>query len=109
MNDTHANSTFDYIIIGGGSAGCVLAARLSEDPKVTVALLEAGPIDSSVLIHCPMGLALLAQNGQANWKYDTTPQPGLNGLGLVKSLTLSGPPVPCKASPPRSLCSARLK
>ena len=70
---------FDYIIIGGGSAGCVLAARLSEDPDVTVALLEAGPADSSVLIHCPAGLAVIAKNGQANWKFETVAQPGLNG------------------------------
>jgi choline dehydrogenase-like flavoprotein len=71
--------TFDYLIVGGGSAGCVLAARLSEDPQVRVALLEAGPPDKSVLIHCPAGLAVLAQNGQANWAFETEPQPGLNG------------------------------
>ena len=69
----------DYIIIGGGSAGCVLAARLSEDPTVQVTLLEAGPPDTSVLIHCPAGLAALAKNGQANWAFETVPQPGLNG------------------------------
>lgn len=70
---------FDYIIIGGGSAGCVLAARLTEDPDITVALLEAGPSDSSVLIHCPAGLAVMAKIGQSNWQFDTVPQPGLNG------------------------------
>ena len=70
---------FDYIIVGGGSAGCVLAARLTEDPDVTVALLEAGPVDSSVLIHCPAGLPLLGRSGQANWRFETVPQPGLNG------------------------------
>ena len=70
---------FDYIIIGGGSAGCVLAARLSEDPTTSVCLLEAGPADKSVLIHCPAGLALMAKNGAANWAFETVPQPGLNG------------------------------
>ncbi|HUR90511.1 MAG TPA: choline dehydrogenase [Ramlibacter sp.] len=69
---------FDYVIVGAGSAGCVLAARLSEDARVNVALLEAGPPDTSVLIHCPAGLALLAKNGQANWAFETVPQKGLN-------------------------------
>lgn len=70
---------FDYLIIGGGSAGCVLAARLSEDPNTTVALLEAGPNDTSVLIHCPAGLAAMANFSLYGWGLNTTAQPGLNG------------------------------
>lgn len=74
-----AEGQFDYIIVGAGSAGCVLAARLTENPGINVALLEAGPTDRSVLIHCPAGLAVMARTGAANWRFETTVQPGLNG------------------------------
>ena len=70
---------YDYLIVGGGSAGCVLASRLSEDPQVRVALLEAGPADKSVLIHCPAGLAVMAKYELNGWGYASVPQPGLNG------------------------------
>jgi choline dehydrogenase-like flavoprotein len=71
---------FDYLIVGAGSAGSVLAARLTEDPSTSVCLVEAGEADSSVLIHCPAGLAVMAKAAQAlNWRFGTVPQPGLNG------------------------------
>ena len=73
----------DVVIVGAGSAGCVLAARLTEDPAVQVTLLEAGPPDTSVLIHCPAGLGVMARSPTArhafNWAFQTVPQPGLNG------------------------------
>ena len=69
----------DYVIVGAGSAGCVLAARLCEDPAVQVTLLEAGGPDTSALIQCPAGIALLARTGSVNWAFDTVPQAGLGG------------------------------
>ena len=73
------DDAFDYVIVGAGSAGCVLAARLSEDPSVSVCLLEAGASDKSFLIHVPIGLAVLVPWPVHNWSFRTTPQPGLGG------------------------------
>jgi len=70
---------FDYIIVGAGSAGCALAARLTEDPSTSVCLLEAGGPDRSVLIRAPAGLAILLPTRLHNWAFQTVPQKGLNG------------------------------
>ncbi|TKR30831.1 choline dehydrogenase [Luteimonas gilva] len=69
---------YDYIIIGAGSAGCVLANRLSENPATKVLLLEAGPRDWHPFIHMPAGLAKLVGQKGVNWNYDTAPEPQLD-------------------------------
>src|ERR1700710_1867328 len=70
---------YDYVIVGAGSAGCVLANRLSADGKHSVLLLEAGPKDSNLWIHVPLGYGKLFKEKTVNWMYQTEPEPGLNG------------------------------
>ena len=73
------DATFDYIIIGAGSAGCVLANRLSEDPSTRVLVLEYGGSDNSIFIQMPTALSIPMNGTKYNWKYMTLPEPGLDG------------------------------
>jgi len=77
-------SEFDYVIVGAGSAGCVLANRLSADGKNSVLLLEAGPKDTNIWIHVPLGYARLFKEKSVNWMYQTEPEPGLNGRSVFQ-------------------------
>jgi choline dehydrogenase len=79
MNDHHDTAEFDYVIVGAGSAGCVLANRLSTGGKHSVLLLEAGPKDTNIWIHVPIGYGKLFKEKSVNWMYQTEPEPGLNG------------------------------
>src|SRR5690606_32176481 len=74
--------TYDYVIVGAGSAGCVLADRLSANPAKRVLLLEAGGRDWHPFIHMPAGIAKLASNPRHNWNYNTEPEPHLDGRRL---------------------------
>jgi len=73
---------FDYIIVGGGTAGCVLANRLSANPKVSVLLLEAGKSDNYHWVHVPIGYLYCIGNPRTDWMMKTAPEPGLNGRTL---------------------------
>jgi choline dehydrogenase len=81
MNNNGAGETaeFDYVIVGAGSAGCVLANRLSASGKHSVLLLEAGPKDTNIWIHVPIGYGKLFKEKSVNWMYQTEPEPGLGG------------------------------
>ena len=85
-------STFDYIIVGAGTAGCVLANRLSANPKTQVLLLEAGKKDDYFWIDIPVGYLYTIGNPRTDWCYQTEPDPGLNGrsIGYARGKVLGG-------------------
>jgi choline dehydrogenase len=78
-NGAGETAEFDYVIVGAGSAGCVLANRLSANGKHSVLLLEAGPKDTNIWIHVPIGYGKLFKEKSVNWMYQTEPEPGLGG------------------------------
>lgn len=84
--------TFDYIVVGAGSSGCALAARLSENPSVRVLLLEAGPSDASPWIHLPIGYGKTMWSKKYNWCLHTDPDPNMNGRQIYwpRGKTLGG-------------------
>nr|WP_298249664.1 GMC family oxidoreductase N-terminal domain-containing protein [uncultured Halomonas sp.] len=88
-NNTHA---FDYIVVGAGTAGCLLANRLSADPANRVLLIEAGGRDNYHWIHIPVGYLYCINNPRTDWRFRTEPDPGLNGRSLIypRGKTLGG-------------------
>ncbi|MER8366807.1 GMC family oxidoreductase N-terminal domain-containing protein [Mesorhizobium sp. M1378] len=83
---------FDYVIVGAGAAGCVLANRLAADGTNTVCLLEAGPSDSSILLHIPAGLYKTCSNPKYAWQFETEPSPGTanRAIPMAQGKTLGG-------------------
>jgi choline dehydrogenase len=87
MNSQSASgqpAEFDYVIVGAGSAGCVLANRLSASGRHSVLLLEAGPTDRKLWIHVPLGYGKLFKDSNVNWMYQTEPEPGLGGRTIFQ-------------------------
>ena len=82
MTEPASLGSFDYAIVGAGSAGCVLANRLSEDPRNRVLLLEAGGRDDYFWIRIPVGYLYTQNNPRTDWCFRTEPEAGLNGRAL---------------------------
>ncbi len=83
MSGEKADEEVDYIVVGAGSAGCAVAARLSEDPAARVLLLEAGPTDRNPWIHLPIGYYRTIFNPRIGWGYRTEPEPGIKGRSIL--------------------------
>ena len=83
MTDINRNNLYDYIIIGAGSAGCMLAKRLTENPNKKVLLIEAGKNDNYIWIHIPVGYLYCIDNPRADWRFKTAAEKGLNGRSLL--------------------------
>ena len=92
MEPPNNASSYDYIIVGSGSAGCVLANRLSADPSIRVLLLEAGGKDNWIWMKIPVGYLYCIDNPRADWRFRTANEPGLNGRSLLypRGRTLGG-------------------
>ena len=75
----HTVSDYDYIVVGAGSAGCVLANRLSEDADTRVLLLEAGGSDNSIFVRMPTALSIPMNMDRFNWGFESEPEPHLDG------------------------------
>ena len=74
---------FDVVVAGAGSAGCVVAARLTENPGISLCVIEAGGRDRNPWIHIPRGFGKLVPNPNINWGYETEPEPGLGGRSII--------------------------
>ena len=83
MTKSGFDAEFDVIVVGAGSAGCVLSARLTENPDISLCVIEAGGRDRNPWIHVPRGFGKLVPNPKMNWGYETEPEPGLGGRSIV--------------------------
>ena len=84
MSWTKCPETYDFVIVGGGSAGGFLTLHLSEDPDIQVLLLEAGPTDAHWTIHVPGALRYNYMGGPRNWAFETEPEPWMNARRLAQ-------------------------